>query len=192
MGIMVRKITLLVFTLSVQTVFAGNAEEVPSPMATQTETETPGQMEEVTVYGQKTLLNLKRAMIEAENNTFEVFNSLNTDNQYDMRCYKEAPTGSHIKHRFCYPNYVKDLEYEAASRWSAGSRINDFPDGVPLTIMSIAKEKEEKLREIWGALAAEHPEMLTAIKAHSEAKKLYTAEKEKRCKRLIIFCLKSE
>ena len=176
---MVRKITLLVFTLSVQTVFAGNAEEVPSPMATQTETETPGQMEEVTVYGQKTLLNLKRAMIEAENNTFEVFNSLNTDNQYDMRCYKEAPTGSHIKYRFCYPNYVNDLETEAASRWLAGSRMNEFPDGLPMTSIAKAKEKEKKLREIWGSLAAEHPEMLNAIKAHAEAKQIYTSEKEK-------------
>ena len=189
---MVRKITLLMLTLSVQTAFAGDADDGLSQLEKHGGEEAPGEMEEVTVYGQKSLLNLERAMIEAENQTFEVFNSLNTDNQYDIVCYKKAPLGSHIKRRYCYPNYVIDLMDEAASVWSAGARMNNFPDSAPIINRTKEKKKEKNLRKIWGELAAEHPEMLNALKAHSEAKQTYESEQEKRCKRLLLTCQESE
>lgn len=189
---MVKKITLLLVTLSIETALAGNVEDVLSPMEKHREAEAPGEMEEITVYGQKSLLNLERAVIEAEDEVFALFNTLNTDNQFDIRCYKEAPLGSHIKHRICYPNYVLVLMDDAASVWSAGTRMNDFPGGQPMINIVKKKKKEKKLHEIWGSLAAEHPEMLNALKTHSEAKKTYASEREKRCERLLITCQESK
>lgn len=188
----VRKIVLLVFTISVQNASAENVEGVQSPAEEQSPAEVPGEMEEVTVYGQKSMLSLERAMIEAEDRTFELFNSLNTDNQYDIVCYKKAPLGSHIKRRYCYPNYVIDLMDEAASVWSAGARMNNFPDSVPIMNRTKEKKKAKNLREIWGSLAAEHPEMLNAVKTHAEAKQTYVSEREKRCKRLLLTCQESD
>jgi hypothetical protein len=189
---MVKKITLLLVTLSIETALAGNVEDVLLPMEKHREAEAPGEMEEITVYGQKSLLNLERAVIEAEDEVFALFNTLNTDNQFDIRCYKEAPLGSHIKHRICYPNYVLVLMDDAASVWSAGTRMNDFPGGQPMINIVKKKKKEKKLHEIWGSLAAEHPEMLNALKTHSEAKKTYASEREKRCERLLITCQESK
>ena len=155
------------------------------------EAEVPGEIEEVIVYGEKSLLKLKREVIEAEDNAFAVFNSLNKEHQYDIRCYMKAETSSHIKHRICFPNYVHDLEEEAASilnssrRWT---RLAEVVEEVPMVNMTKMKQKEKNLRGIMDALTLEHPELANALKVYSETKGLYVTESERRCKRLLFTC----
>jgi hypothetical protein len=58
-------------------------------------------IEEIVVRGYKPLVHLKHEMYDAEEALYKVFNSLNSDDDYDIHCYKEAPTGSKLKRRVC-------------------------------------------------------------------------------------------
>ena len=62
-------------------------------------------IEEVIVRGSKTLVKLKHEMYRAEDALYDLYNSLNTDDELDIRCYKEAPTESKIKRRICRTNF---------------------------------------------------------------------------------------
>jgi hypothetical protein len=62
-------------------------------------------IEEVIVIGSKSLVKLKHEMYRAEDALYDLYNSLNTDDELDIRCYKEAPTESKIKRRICRTNF---------------------------------------------------------------------------------------
>ena len=143
------------------------------------EAAAPNEIEEVIVYGEKSVLKLKRALVRAEDNVFSVFNSLNPDWQYDIRCYREVPVGSHIPRRVCYPNYLKVLISDAAAVWRGSNRT--LKGGPPPTVSETRKRKKEKnLREIMEALKSEHPELVEALATYNEAKHRYVTASEKK------------
>ena len=74
-------------------------------------------LEEIIVYGQRSLLEFRLDLYRAEVNFYDLFNSLNSDDEYDVHCYREAPTGSHIRRRICRANFEKELTGEAALDW---------------------------------------------------------------------------
>ena len=85
---------------------------LPLPGLSQSEpdqAEEPSElMEEVIVYGAKPLIKLKQEMRGAEDALFDLFNSINTDDNFDIRCYKEVPTGSKIPRRVCKTNWFRN------------------------------------------------------------------------------------
>ena len=144
------------------------------------ETTAPNEMEEVTVYGEKSVLKLKRALVRAENHVFSVFNALNPDYQYDIQCHKRVPLGSHIPQRLCYPNFVDDLEWDAASVWKGSGRRVRLDGGQIIVSETKMKEKAKNLRDIMEALKLEHPELAEALGTYNEAKHRYVTASEKK------------
>ena len=71
-------------------------------------------IEEIVVYGEKSLIHLRHEVQRAEDRVFDVFNTLNSDDEYDIHCYREAPTGSHIHRRVCRANFVSKATAEEA------------------------------------------------------------------------------
>jgi hypothetical protein len=67
-----------------------------SAPAQQVEPEPAETIEEIVVYGNKSLVQLRLELYKAEDAVFDLFNSLNSDDEFDVHCYKEAPIGSHI------------------------------------------------------------------------------------------------
>jgi len=63
---------------------------------------------------------LRQELYEAEENVYTVFNLLNSDDEYDVHRYREAPVGSHIKRRVCRPNFENDATENAAKNWQLG------------------------------------------------------------------------
>lgn len=49
-----------------------------------------------------------------ENAVYERFNALNNDDDFDIHCYEQAPTGSNIPVRTCWPNFAVRAEERAA------------------------------------------------------------------------------
>jgi len=98
-------------------------------------------IEEVVVYGNKSLSQLRRELYKAEDAVIDLFNSLNSDDEFDIRCYKEAPTGSHIKKRVCKTNYVRDLIGKATRR-------SLLPDGMYIHPAAEIKQKDELLQKL--------------------------------------------
>ena len=137
-------------------------------------------VEEIVVYGQKSLTQLRIELHEAEDRAFALFNSLNNEDEYDILCYREAPTGSHISRRICRPNYVsqaRSLETRAFLRGQP-----------PPSAWAIIQHKDKILREKMETLVVERPEFLKAINEFAEAKENLESEHKRRCEGRIILC----
>jgi hypothetical protein len=140
-------------------------------------------IEEIVVYGNKSLARLHLELYKAEDAVFDLFNSLNSDDEFDIHCYKEAPTGSHIKKRVCKTNYVRDLIGEA-------TRKALLIGGPYIHPVAKIKQKDELLRKEMEALVVERPGLLNAFSEAYDAKQIYDSEHKRRCEGRIFICRK--
>lgn len=140
-------------------------------------------IEEIVVYGNKSLVRLRLELYKAEDAVFDLFNSLNSDDEFDIHCYKEAPIGSHIKKRVCKTNYVRDLTGEATRQ----SLLIGEPYIHPVAKI---KQKDELLRKEMEALVVERPELLKALNEYSDAKQVLESEHRRRCEGGFLICRK--
>jgi len=67
------------------------------------EAETPY---EVVITGRLTRSRLRNMIEDVEEDFFDRYNELNTDDTFDMYCYEYTPTMSHIKKRACEPLFM--------------------------------------------------------------------------------------
>ena len=130
------------------------------------------EIEEIVVYGDKSLSLLRRDLYRAEEKAFGLFNSLNSDDDYDIHCYKEVRIGSHIKRRICKPNFVMKLEAEATSRWLRGLQSGGRSGQPHSEAMVRTQRKEEILHEEMESLILKNPDLLKAVIELSNAKQI--------------------
>ena len=138
-------------------------------------------VDEITVYGEKSLPKLKLEYEAAELNFYNLYNDINDDYRYDVICREEAPTGSHIKQRVCWPRYeLEAREQEGKSNFFRG--YND--PGMAAEELFIKK----KMRERIAKLAEEDPRLLKALIEYRDKYQLYEHERTRRCTGGPLFC----
>lgn len=82
------------------------------------------QLEEVVVTArQDSLSSLKLALIAAEDRFYERWNELNDDDDLDVICRVEAPTGTRLTRRTCAPRVLDDATREQAMLLFAGAGL---------------------------------------------------------------------
>lgn len=138
----------------------------------------PHMMEEVIVFGQKPLVELKLEAYQAEDVLYDLFNSLNTNDDFDVHCEREASVGSHIKTRVCRSNIQRELLRTASQRMMRGERYV-YP-AAELRHMS------ERMLDDMTRRALENPEMLEALVRATEAKDALESERKRRCEGRIV------
>jgi len=132
-------------------------------------------MEEITVYGDKPLHTLRREVYTAEENFFDVFSSINQDDEYDVRCYYEVPSFTHIRRHVCRAKFVIDAtSAESAPAFSEGVGAFSRPAAYEI------RRKKEKMRELMEALVAKSPEMAQALTEYTNTKQILESEKKRR------------
>ena len=137
-------------------------------------------VEEIVVYGEKSLTQLRLELHRAEDKAYALFNSLNSDDEYDIHCYREAQIGSHIKRRICRPNYVSQATSEEA---------RNLLRGQPGTsAWARTRQKDKVLRENMEALVVERPEFFKALSEFSDANQALESERQRRCEGRVIIC----
>jgi len=144
-------------------------------------------LEEITVYGRKSLHLLREDVIKAEEQIFGVFNELNSSDEFDIHCVEEARTGTRIKTRYCRPNFVTYMS--SNPRHSAFIRAGRasgpyIPDWVGV------QKKHQLLEKEMEALSSTHPELLDALVKYAVAKHVLATEKISQCKGKGIVCNK--
>ena len=137
-------------------------------------------IEEIIIYGDKTLTQMRKDLRIAEEKTYTMFNSLNEDDDFDIYCHNEAPTGSKIHYRVCRANYVSQLMSEATRQAMAGEAVN--------VSAATIRKKDQALREIMEKLMVERPGFLQALLDINEAQKAYAIERAKRCEGRVFIC----
>lgn len=137
-------------------------------------------LDEIVVVSKKSLGQLRLELWAAEDRAYELFNELNGDDDYDIHCYREAPTGSRVLRRVCRTQYELDATAEEAK----ASRL-----GIPFAgPWAETKRKEKILFERWNQLAIERPEFLEALIELQESQQVLESERKRRCEGRILFC----
>ena len=136
-------------------------------------------IEEIVVYGEKSLGNLRHEVYRTEEKFFAAFNALNEDEEYDVHCFYEVPSFTHIRRHVCRANFIKDATADEYAGWRRGQ-----PTAPAKTVIM---QKKRRLGEKMELLAAEHPELLEALNKYTNAKQVLQSEKEK-CEGKLVVC----
>jgi len=127
------------------------------------ETAAPATIEEISVYG-KSPGKLRHEVYKAEDEFYKLFNTLNSDDEYDVHCVFETPTGSHVKRRYCRANYFTKVRSEGAQAHLRGEGANaDKTHDVEV------QKKNKLFQEELQTLMKEYPELLEALNKLVEA-----------------------
>jgi hypothetical protein len=154
--------------------FEQKPEETIDEIISETvEQESSESIEEITVYGDKSLHDLRLEVYKAEENFFEVFNSVNEDDEFDVRCFYEVPSFTHIRRHVCRANFVTNATSGGAIVFmGADPQYPVVPAGT--TIM----QKKRRMQEIMESLVAERPELLQALSEYTDKKQTFESEKK--------------
>jgi hypothetical protein len=157
-----------------QTDLAEEAESAPTPTSDEA-------MEEVVVIGQKHLMGLHRNVYEAEDRFYLMFNSLNSDDEFDIKCRRERRhSTTRIPTRICKANFVREI---------TGNAFRFFGyEGYARIDYARIKAKEKQLYEEIQTLTLEHPELLEALSEYDDVNRIFRSEVKRRCKGTIFSC----
>lgn len=151
---------------------AENISEVVAETAKQVSSQS---IDEIIVYGEKPLHALRREVYRAEEDYFDLFSSLNEDDEYDVHCYYEVPSFTHIRRHVCRAQFVIDAtSAESAPAFSQAVGAFNRP-----AVYEI-RRKGEILRERMEMLIEKHPELALALTDYTNTKQILESEKERR------------
>ncbi len=147
------------------------------------------EIEEIVVYGEKSLLLLKKEIKRASNVVFESFNGLNEDDDFDIYCSDRVPTGSRIAKGSCRPNFEDQIYHDETQRRLDMMDGNVLGDGFRVNEAAVEaklKKKKEQLDAKMEALANENPDFAKALIKLFVAERVFEAERARRCAGRII------
>lgn len=127
--------------------------------------------EEIVVYGKRSLIHLRQELYTAEENFFAVFNSLNSDDEFDVECDYVFRIRAHRRVRECKANFLRDYLGEFAVGWQTRT---------PTPNLAVLRRKEKLLVKEMRTQVSEHPELLEVFTDLAEAKHDYDSERQSR------------
>ena len=136
-------------------------------------------VEEITVYGEKSLIRLRHEFYRAEEGFFAVFNELNSDDMFDVDCDYVTFLGDRRKHHLCMPKFAKRAEADATAELLMGGRADSSWAEYSPNWRRVRRLDELMWKEV-RALLVEHPELQEAITDLVRAKGVYESERERR------------
>jgi len=139
-------------------------------------------LEEIVVYGKKSLLNLRRELRRAEDDFYGLFNTLNVDDEFDIHCENEAPIGSHINERVCKANYVREA--------TAAETRDRILGQAGRTAAQIVSSKQKKFHSNMVKMVEKNPELFQALVDIDAAGRILKSERDRRCEGRIFICRK--
>jgi hypothetical protein len=139
-------------------------------------------VEEVIVPGRRPE-NLRVEIERLEVAVYDRWNTLNSNDEFDIHCLESEPTGSNITARTCAPNFV----IEAESRATRSSLVNarggaDTRNRADLSGESL-EEKSRKLTEEMQRVARDDQQLLRDLVRLDELRQLQASEKQDRSQR---------
>lgn len=132
-------------------------------------------IEDIVVVGQKSMADLRRDVFQAEEDFYSVYNELNDDPDYHVRCFYERTTGTRINNHVCRARFVSKAYSAHASR-----NRNDLTRVANQDANPVVAEKTAKFQEKMETLVAANPELMAAFVRYNEARAVYFAEREER------------
>ncbi len=137
----------------------------------------PEQIEEIIVYGEKSIIQLRSEFNLAQERLFDVFNSLNTDDNFHVECDRVQRIGSRRWHHVCTPKFATRPWAHASGVYTVStSGLEDRPN-----LMSPwVKRKNEAFWDEMARLVKDNPELQNAVTELAAKKNALDAELEQR------------
>jgi hypothetical protein len=176
------RIASALIALFIPLAVAAQDVSVPQPV-----TESAQSPEEIVIVGQRSILQLRLQMLDAEKLAYDVFNGFNDDRRFKISCAQQQGAGSYIRNQVCQPEFIIEVQAQSARAFmdsrshfvihnSAQNPGAPPPAEVPATplhtealIAARQRAFQRKMREV----AEEHPEFLDAMVHYSEARNAY-------------------
>jgi hypothetical protein len=150
-------LALLVAILVLPMAAVGQDEETSTRLASVDEP-----IDNIVVSGQKSEATLLQELWKAEDDFYSLYNSLNDDGLYTVRCVDEAPIGSRIKVQVCRPVFV-------ARAMTNGDVINV----TDLNNNPVIADEMATYRKKMNTLIAANPELQAAVATFGTARARY-------------------
>ena len=135
----------------------------------------PDTVDEIVVYGDKPLFALRREVYRTEERFWDVFSELNTDDDFDVRCFYEVPSFTHIRRHVCRAQFVIDATAEEA-RFMFSEQVARFRKPAALAIT----RKKKEMQALMEQMIAEHAELQQALEQFTAARTILESEKARR------------
>ena len=135
--------------------------------------EEPAELEPITVTGIRTRLAVQHEMYAVQDQAFQLFNELNTDDDYDMICRRERPRGSQFIHRVCKARFHREAESSAADEFL--DRLEKGDDVYRVNRAEIDRGYEHQ-KELMVNLAKSHPEYRELLEKHFALRQEFEAK----------------
>ena len=133
--------------------------------------------DEVVVEGRKPE-NVYAEIERLEISVYDRFNALNSNDEFDIHCFRQAPTGSNIPLRRCAPNFVVEAEAQAAQNTMVGARGRaDARNHGDTTVL---EQKSKALTEEIQRLAREDAQLMRDLVRLDELKRQQANDKPAR------------
>lgn len=133
---------------------------------------------EIMVKGKISMNSIRMELIKAKELKFEVFNNLNSTDDFDITCQWHAPLGTKIKQWHCDVGYMKKARADAARDWI--ERGIPIPSDGQLAVQYA--HKTEALNKEMSDLTIKHPELAVAVVNAHELEQFFNEERRRRYK----------
>jgi hypothetical protein len=121
-----------------------------------------GLIDEIIVRGQ-TPPALRLEIERAENAVFERFNAINSDDELDIRCTLETPTGTHMPQRVCAPVFYRDAQAHAGEDTTRAFQGLSSGVNTEQYYAGLARYRYTQLEDEMRRLAGEDRDLLDAL-----------------------------
>ena len=122
--------------------------------------EEDADIDNIIVTGEKSVGELRRDLFKAEAEFYSLYNKLNDDNDYDVRCRMESVTGNRTKHQVCRPVFFSEARNR---RENLNRAIDPATDPTLQTKLATLQEKVE-------TLVASNPDLMVAMNNFNTAR----------------------
>ena len=143
----------------------------------------PEAIEEIIVYGEMNLIQLKYEMYRAEEAFLDLFNSLNTNDEFDFKCKSVTDLETRRRRHECTPKFYSRMLSRVTMDRAMGMRnrvtAGDLIQAVGPTKARIERKEQELATEML-TLLAENAELRTSYRKLSAAKEAYETRTEER------------
>jgi uncharacterized protein len=144
-------------------------------------------LDEIIVKGGSILSSLEMERISAEDLKFDIFNSLNSTDDFDITCEWRAPLGSRISRRVCEAGYIKTAREEDARLFMDNMKYDtEFLNRSDQIRIGKSAHKTEALNKEMVNLSKKHPSLAKAMINEYELKQRYIVEQRKKFKDSIL------
>ncbi len=138
----------------------------------ETDAEVLEPLEEIIVVAPRSLSSMRVEIRRVEENVLALFNAMNDDHDYDIRCRQEAPLGSHIPVRICNPRFVDRLIGRETQLY--------LRTGVYTEPVGEIRQHQEVLNEMMRTMVEENPQLRDEMQLFYDLKTQYDAERKER------------